>query len=82
MSNTINKTIRKDLLETIHEGSLPVFSGFTMEKLKEVHDLPVIWSYAFRDGKERGQPRPSIESFRSIYVAATTSQKKPRPSCN
>jgi len=51
--STINKTIRKQLLETVHEGNVPVFSGFTQEKLEKVGNLPLLWSYAFRSGRER-----------------------------
>lgn len=51
--STINKTIREQLLETVHEGDVPVFSGITMEKLQQVDGLPVIWSYAFRKDRER-----------------------------
>jgi hypothetical protein len=51
--STINKSIRAQLLETVHEGDVPVFSGFTMEKFEKVDGLPVLWSYAFRKDRER-----------------------------
>jgi hypothetical protein len=54
-----NKIIGGDLVSTVHTGAKPAFSatGFFEDdrKKKVTHtDLPVLWSYAFREGKRRG----------------------------
>jgi len=49
----LNKVIGGDLLETVHVGEKPVFSGFVYKNLKPVDNLPVLWSYAFRNGPKR-----------------------------
>jgi len=49
----LNKVMGGDLLETIHEGAQPVFTGFVYKTLKPVGKLPILWSYAFRNGDKR-----------------------------
>jgi len=55
----VNRIVGGDLVETVHGGAAPTFSGtghFEDERNKTVtHDgFPAIWSYAFRDGTRRG----------------------------
>jgi len=53
-----NKVIRGDMLETVHSGANPTFSAtgvFSKRRGREtLRDLPVLWSYAFSDGDNRG----------------------------
>jgi alpha-L-arabinofuranosidase len=62
--------IEGNLVETVHEGANPTFVGegvFSRRRGVEKYEAPVLWSYAFEDGKSRGlilvnldtqQPRP------------------------
>jgi hypothetical protein len=55
---TANRVLGGDLIETVHEGANPTFSAtgiFNKYRGVETSDeLPVLWSYAFKDGKRRG----------------------------
>jgi hypothetical protein len=54
----VNQVIGGDLVATRHEGANPTFSAtgiFNKQTGVETIDgLPVLWSYAFRDGDRRG----------------------------
>jgi hypothetical protein len=71
---TANRVIGGDLVATQQEGANPTFSAqgvFSRQGVETLDEIPVIWSYAFRDNDRRGlilvnldtsQPRPvSIE---------------------
>ena len=54
-----NRAIAGDLVETVHTGADPKFSAtgvFDRRKgvVETIEDIPVLWSYAFADGAERG----------------------------
>jgi hypothetical protein len=67
---TANRVIGGNLVQTVHEGANPMFVGegvFSRRRGVEKYEAPVLWSYAFHDGKSRGlilvnldtqQPRP------------------------
>ncbi len=51
--SAVNKVMGGDLLETIHTGANPVFTGFKYKKVSEpIENLPILWSYAFKQQKK------------------------------
>ena len=73
--STANRVIRGDLMETVHEGTDPVFVGegvFNRRRGVEKYEAPSLWSYGFADDRERGlilvnldtaAPRPVAVAF-------------------
>lgn len=54
---TANRVIGGDLIATKHEGANPTFSArgvFSSKGVESIEDLPVIWSYAFREEDRLG----------------------------
>jgi len=53
-----NRVMGGDLLQTVHSGGEPTFTGRGVfrwrGKVEEYGPLPVLWSYAFREGDRRG----------------------------
>jgi hypothetical protein len=72
---TANRVLGGDLVETIHTGLDPRFAAtgvFSKSAGAEtLEDLPVIWSYAFADGKRRGLILVSLDVADRQTVAVT-----------
>ena len=78
---TANRVIGGSLVQTVHEGADPTFVGegvFNRRRGVEKYEAPVLSSYAFDDGKNRGlilvnlatrQPRPVDVQFEGEAVA-------------
>ena len=70
---TANKVIGGDLVETIHRGADPRFEAtgvFSRSAgVETLEDLPVIWSYGFRDGTRRGLILVSLDTSKERTVA-------------
>jgi hypothetical protein len=67
---TANRVIGGDLVATQHAGANPTFSAegvFSRKGVETLEGMPLIWSYAFRDGERRGL----------ILVNLDTSQARP-----
>lgn len=67
---TANRVLGGDLVETVHSDNEPTFSAtgvFAGNGPTTMYDLPVLWSYAFKDGNRRGL----------IVVNLDTSEKRP-----
>jgi len=67
-----NNIIGGDLVETRHSGADPTFSAegvfFRRKGRETVAGLPVIWSYAFADGKKRGLILVSLDTSKAHTV--------------
>ncbi len=67
-----NRVMGGDLVETQHTDANPTFTAkgrFGWRRpLEELKDLPVVWSYAFRDGKRRGLVLLNIDTSRAQPV--------------
>ncbi len=55
----VNKVIGGDMVRTVHGGARPTFTarGVFEDSRREIstyEGIPVLWSYAFRDGRRRG----------------------------
>jgi hypothetical protein len=64
-----NRLIGGDMVATVHEGASPTFSaeGYFEDDRKAVQtyeDVPVLWSYAFREGNRRGLIVFSLDTTR------------------
>jgi len=72
----VNRVIGGDLVETLHSGADPTWSGegvFYTEWRKEPQfitygDIPALTSYAFRDGKDRGLILCNLDLKRALPV--------------
>jgi hypothetical protein len=72
---TANKVLGGDLVETVHTGLDPKFQATGVFSQREgaetLKDLPVIWSYAFAEGKRRGLILVSLDVAEPRPVAVT-----------
>ncbi|MFP4058796.1 MAG: hypothetical protein ACLF0G_18155 [Candidatus Brocadiia bacterium] len=68
-----NRVLGGDLVETTHTGAHPTFDAtgvFQRRKPPQtIEDLPVLWSYAFRDGRRRGLILVSLDTAQRHPVA-------------
>ena len=69
---TANRVIAGDLVETKHSAGQPTFVPVNYDRRKktfsELDPLPVLWSYAFADGKQRGLIVVNIDTKKSHTV--------------
>ena len=69
---TANRVIGGDLVATQHEGANPTFSAqgvFSSKRVETLERIPVLWSYAFRDGDRRGLVLFNLDTSRSQPVS-------------
>jgi len=68
-----NQVIGGDLVETVHDGAQPKFEATgvfsSREGVETIHNLPVIWSYAFAEGNRRGLILVSLDTSKPHPVA-------------
>jgi len=71
---TANRVMRGDLVETVHGGADPTFSATGVfsrrQGVETIEDLPVLWSYAFVNGDERGLIVVNLDTGKPQTVAA------------
>ncbi len=72
-SMTCNKVIGADLVETTHEGADPTFDSPPMfeidgEENRPMRDVPVLYSYGFKEGDRRGLIITSLDTSRERPV--------------
>lgn len=76
-----NRVLGGDLVETVHRGSNPAFEATGIFSNREgpetLKDLPVIWSYAFAEGKRRGLILISLDTSQEHPVAVTFDGRVP-----
>jgi hypothetical protein len=69
---TANRVIGGDLVATEHGGANPTFSAegvFSRKGVETLEGIPLIWSYAFRDGDRRGLVLVHLDTSRTRPVA-------------
>ena len=63
---TVNRVIGGNLVETVHSGPEPTFDATGVfskrEGVQTLEDIPVIFSYAFADGRRRGLILVSLDT--------------------
>ena len=68
-----NKVMGGNLVETVHAGAEPTFTGEGIFRgrgqIEKYGPLPVLWSYAFAEGKRRGLVLLNIDTSQARPVA-------------
>ena len=68
-----NKVMGGNLVETVHAGAEPTFTGEGLFRgrgqIETYGPLPVLWSYAFAEGRRRGLVLLNIDTSRAHPVA-------------
>lgn len=70
---TANGVMHGDLVKTVHEGTRPTFDStaeFSRRNgVETMSDVPVLWSYAFSDGKTRALVVVNLDTNKAREVA-------------